>query len=135
MYSPIRVFILDLVNIYEVLNINSFSKKFTMVLIGGFIRLILFSFMHFFTNSLVINFEMVLLIANIANFSVCRTFAFGMWTIKKSTLFYKAFFVLVVSLMTRLTEFPLKILSMSMVDGIWEFRVHAYVFPLQHGLY
>ena len=37
---PIRVFILDLINMRRILNINSFNKKFIVALVEGFNRLI-----------------------------------------------------------------------------------------------
>ena len=46
---------------------------FRIALAGRFIRFILFSFMHFFTNKWVANFEMVLFIANITNVSISWT--------------------------------------------------------------
>ena len=54
---PIRVFILDLVNMRRILNINSFNKKFIAALVEGFNRLVLFNFMYFFTSKWVANFE------------------------------------------------------------------------------
>ena len=66
----INVFILDLVNMYRVLNIDSFNKKFILSLVGEYIRFILFNFMYSFMNTWAANFEMVLFIANIANVSI-----------------------------------------------------------------
>ena len=61
-YWPIRVFIINSVNMYRVLFINSFSKTFIVALIGGFILFFLFNFIYFFTNTLKANFKVVFLL-------------------------------------------------------------------------
>ena len=81
-YWAIIVFILDLVNMYGVLNINSFSKKLIIILAGGFIRFIHLNFMYIWTWTF-------------------EHFAWGMWIITKSTLFKSLVFWLGV-FMTRL---------------------------------
>ena len=110
----------------RILNIDSFHKKFIIALVGGFIRFVLFKSMYFFTNKWAANFEMVLFIGNMTNFFISWTFASGMWTIAKFTLFYKVSCVLIASVMIRLIWFLFKFLL--------EFRGHGYVFPQQHGL-
>ena len=74
----------------------------------SFIRFIRFNFMYFFTNALAANFQMVLFIENMTNFSISRVFASGMWTIDKLTSFYEVSYVLVASALTRLIEFLVK---------------------------
>ena len=107
-YWPIRVFMLDLVNIFRILNINSFNKKFIIALVGGFIRFDLLNFMYFFTNTWAANSEIVLFIANMTDFSISWTCASGMWTIARFTVFYKVSFVLVASVTIRLVKFLFK---------------------------
>ena len=106
-------------------------KKFIIAQVGGFIRFVLFSVMYFFTNTWAANFEMVFFIADMTDFSISWTFASGMWTIAKFTLFYKVSCVLVryykshwfwlQVLWLGLFSFFLKILSMSTVG--WDCRI------------
>ena len=86
-----------------VLNINSFNKKFIIALVGGFIRLILFNSMYFFTNTRVATFGMVLLTANI-NFSISCAFALGC-ELSQNLRFYKVSCILFASVMTGLLKF------------------------------
>ena len=104
----------------RILNINSFHKKFIIVLVGGFITFVLFKSMYFFTNKWAANFEMVLFIGSMTSFFISWTFASGMWTIAKLTLFSKS-----LVFWLRLIWFLFEVLL--------EFRGHGYVFPQQHG--
>ena len=83
-------------------------KKIIIAMVGGFIRFVVFSFMYFFTNTWAANFEMVLFIANMTDFSISWTFALRMWTIAKFTVFNKVSCVLAASVMIRLIQFLLK---------------------------
>ena len=73
-------------------------------LIEGFIRFVLFNFMYLISNTWTANFEIVIFIANMTNFSMSWAFASGMWTITKFSLFYKVSCVLVASVMSILIE-------------------------------
>ena len=83
-------------------------KKIIIAMVGGFIRFVLFSFMYFFTNTWAANFEMVLFIANMTDFSISWTSALRMWTIAKFTVFNKVSCVLAASVMITLIQFLLK---------------------------
>ena len=84
----------------------------------GLPRFVLFNFMYFFTNIWAANFEMVLFIANMANFSIkLDIFPLGMWTITKSTLFCKVLYCTGCELFS----FFLKILSILVIG--WDLRI------------
>ena len=100
-YWPVRVFILDLVNICRILNTNSFNKKFIVALIGVFLRFVLFNFMYLLATRGQQTLKWLLLLQTWQTFPQAGHLPRGC----KFTLFYKVSFVLVVSVMIRLIQF------------------------------